>query len=310
MDVIRYSPSQKKEWNDFLLMAKNSSFLHCRDYMDYHADRFNDFSLMVYHKNKLFALLPANISGKILYSHQGLSFGGLIVDNHATTADVLSAFYAINEFSKNVDIQRIVYTPVPHIYHVIPAEEDLYALYRLNATLVCRNSSAVIYQQTKPPFSELRTRGVKKAVKNGITIRESSNWTSFWRILEDNLEQNHHTKPVHSLIEITMLASRFPQNIKLYAAFNGEKMIAGTVLYLSSRVCHTQYISASQDGKNKGALDLLFYYLINDRFSSYPVFDFGHSNEDQGMFLNTGLIFQKEGFGGRCITFDTWQYEI
>ena len=46
--------------------------------MEYHADRFTDYSLLVYDGNKLLALLPANRSGDVLYSHAGLTYGGVI----------------------------------------------------------------------------------------------------------------------------------------------------------------------------------------------------------------------------------------
>ena len=77
--VELYTPERKKEWNIFIENAKNSTFLFDRNYMDYHADRFQDFSLMIYRKNKLYALLPANKKNDVLYSHQGLTYGGLIM---------------------------------------------------------------------------------------------------------------------------------------------------------------------------------------------------------------------------------------
>ena len=46
--------------------------------MEYHNDRFEDFSLMVYKNGKLIALLPANKKDNIVYSHQGLSYGGVV----------------------------------------------------------------------------------------------------------------------------------------------------------------------------------------------------------------------------------------
>lgn len=67
--VELYTPERKKEWNIFIENAKNSTFLFDRNYMDYHADRFQDFSLMIYRKNKLYALLPANKKNEIGRAH-------------------------------------------------------------------------------------------------------------------------------------------------------------------------------------------------------------------------------------------------
>ena len=44
--------------------------------MDYHKDRFEDYSLMVFKDEKLVAVLPANRVEDKLFSHQGLTYGG------------------------------------------------------------------------------------------------------------------------------------------------------------------------------------------------------------------------------------------
>lgn len=75
-------------------------------------------------------------------------------------------------------------------------------------------------------------------------------------------------------------------------------------------VVHTQYISANLEGKEIGALDLLFDYLINTEYSNYKIFDFGQSTENNGIYLNESLIFQKEGFGGRGVVYDIYEYEL
>ena len=60
--------------------------------MDYHSDRFNDHSLLFYHKEKLVALLPANEKEKDVHSHQGLTYGGLIISEHTNAQTVLNIF--------------------------------------------------------------------------------------------------------------------------------------------------------------------------------------------------------------------------
>ncbi len=74
----RYAPSRASIWDTFVDTSRNGTFLLTRPYMDYHADRFEDCSLMAYKNGKLRAVLPANISGKTLHSHQGLTYGGWI----------------------------------------------------------------------------------------------------------------------------------------------------------------------------------------------------------------------------------------
>lgn len=308
--IVTYDSGRKTEWDCFVSEAKNATFLFYRDYMDYHSDVFSDHSLMIYRSERLFALLPANRNGDALISHEGLTYGGMLLGRKATMNDVMEAFSAINTHLKQIGINRVIYKPMPTIYHQIPAQEDLYALYRLNARLTGRNISSSIFQRDKIRFSELRRRGVKKAEKNGLKISLSNDIDIFWDILSANLQNKYHTLPVHTVEEISLLRERFPENIKLYTVSNSTHIVAGTLLYISSQVVHTQYIAANAEGKQLGALDLLFDQLINKEFTSHPYFDFGHSSEDMGEYLNKQLIFQKEGFGGRGIVYDTYEYTI
>lgn len=306
-----YSKVQESNWNNFIDNSKNSTFLFNRNYMDYHADRFQDCSLMIYRNDKLYALLPANRKDDVLYSHQGLTYGGLIMSKKATALDVLEAFKSINIYIKVLGINKVIYKPIPYIYHQMPSQEDLYALFRLtDAHIIGRNISSAIYQEEKPRFIELRRRGIRKAQKNEIEIRLTNDFKTFWTILNDNLNNKYGVSAVHNIDEIKLLQSRFPNEIKLYMAYKNDKPLGGTVLYITKRVVHTQYISACEEGKELGALDLLFDYLINQEFTNIPIFDFGQSTEQQGNYLNESLIFQKEGFGGRGVCYDIYEYEI
>src|ERR1700754_2548006 len=77
--VREFKAESKSEWDDFVRAAKNGHFMFLRDYMDYHADRFPDASLMFYDKSgRLVGLLPATARDGVLSSHAGLSFGGVV----------------------------------------------------------------------------------------------------------------------------------------------------------------------------------------------------------------------------------------
>lgn len=308
-DIRRYTTEQRKEWDEFVCNAKNSTFLCQRNYMDYHADRFSDFSLMFYHKNKLYAILPANVRDNTLYSHQGLTYGGLIMSNKCTAAEVLTLFKEMNAFLKNNGINKVVYKPIPQIYCTVPAEEDLYALFRCNATIIARGISTCIDMQNPIKWRTLRVRSAKKAETNGVTVEEINDIHDFWHVLTNNLMEKHHVMPVHKVEEMELLMSRFPDNIRLMQARNNKgDVLAGMLLFITDRVIHTQYISATEEGKQLGALDAIVKHLTSS-FSTHYV-DFGVSTEDGGMLLNESLIFQKEGFGGRGICYDIYEYEI
>ena len=144
-EIRRYTPADAGDWNQFVAESKNGTFLFDRRYMDYHADRFSDYSLMVFRRGRLYALLPANADGATLVSHQGLTYGGLMTNERATAADIVQVFKRLNDYLRNEGFRRVVYKPVPWIYHRQPSEEDLYALVEIcGATLSARGLSSTI----------------------------------------------------------------------------------------------------------------------------------------------------------------------
>ena len=311
MEIRRYRREDKELWNSFVSKARNATFLFDRNYMDYHADRFDDNSFMFYHKGKLKAVLPANVAGDTLYSHQGLTYGGLLLDKKATVEDVLECFDSLNSWLRENGISKVVYKALPWIYQQYPSEEDLYTLtWKCKAQLISRDIASTIVVDNKLKFAESRKSGIRKALSLNIEVGESNDVDGFWHVLEDNLGNRYNAKPVHTASEMKLLMSRFPNNIKLYVAKMNGEIVGGTLIYVTPQVVHTQYISASVEGKKHGALDLLFDYIINKVYANCRYFDFGKSTEQGGAYLNEPLIFQKEGFGGRGVCYDWYQWEL
>lgn len=299
------------EWNLFVAASKNGTFLFDRRFMDYHSDRFCDHSLLVYRDQRLYALLPANQKDDTLVSHGGLTYGGLVTDSRCSAKGVLDAFTAINEYLRQQGFRHVVYKAVPWIYHQLPAEEDLYALTSVcHARLTIRDISSAIIGDRKIRFSESRKSGIRKAHRQGLTVAESTDFAAFWQILNENLTGKYGVRPVHSVAELELLHSRFPEKIRLYMVFDGETPVGGTLLFLTPQVLHTQYISANAFGKQHGAIDLLFDHLINNTYKDYPYIDFGKSTVSDSADLNEQLIFQKEGFGARAVCYDTYEYDL
>ena len=311
-EIRRYTAERADEWNAFVAASKNGTFLFDRRYMDYHGDRFEDCSLMVYFKSRLYALLPANRLDDTLYSHQGLTYGGLVMSDSSTTALVRELFREMNDWLREAGVRKVVYKHVPWIYASLPAEEDLFALANVcRASLSSRDVGSVVMLNRRLKFSTLRSRCVKKALKAGVEIRESQNCSEFWPLLEANLKAKYDARPVHSLGEIALLRSRFPRQIRLFVACREGRVIGGTLLYICARTVKTQYISANEEGRRVGALDLLFTTLMDKcTENGAQFFDFGTSNRPDNNDLNDSLIFQKEGFGGRAVCYDTYEYSL
>lgn len=319
MKIIRYTQDRKAEWDTFVEGAKNSTFLFMRAYMDYHADRFVDHSLMYYDdKKKLIALLPANERDGVVYSHQGLTYGGFILSSKVHGSQVLEAMIATKEYLAQCGIDRMVYKQMPSVYRLMPAEEDEYALWRCGAEKsACQLSVAVDLSDAYLSCTRL-VRQTKKSDRNklereGYTICFGADLRDFWHVLTENLMSYHNVAPVHTLEEMQLLKDRFPENIVCCTALNvNGEVEAGVVLYLTQQTVHTQYISASAEGKRNNALDFLILTLINHykEQRKYRYFEFGTCNEDGGHILNEGLLAQKEGFGARGIVYNQFVIKI
>ena len=310
-EVRRYTPDKANEWNRFVAASKNGTFLFERQFMDYHADRFTDCSLMFYRDNALYALLPANVKGDVLTSHGGLTYGGLVMSSRCSAKGVQEVFAAMNTYLSDMGVRRVVYKAIPWIYHQLPAEEDLYALTSIcHARLIIRDISSAVLGDRPVKFSESRKSGLRKALRMGLTVRESEDFATFWQILNANLTAKYGVRPVHSVSELELLHGHFPQGIRLYMVYDGETPLGGTLLFLTPQVLHTQYISATAEGKAHGAIDLLFNHLINEVYTDYRYIDFGKSTVSDSADLNEQLIFQKEGFGARAVCYDTYEWTL
>jgi GNAT acetyltransferase-like protein len=305
--VTRYKNTDAPAWNTFLRTANNATFLLNRNFMDYHADRFSDFSLMIYKEDKLVAVLPANADNQLLFSHQGLTYGGLIYGS-LKLQDVILVFREILFFLQQHGFSKLYYKSVPSIYCNKPAQEIDYALFLAKAELVRRDSLSVLDNNRQNEVSDLRKRGIKKGLKNGLVIKEESNFKDFWNnILIPNLESRHQAKPVHSVEEIQLLAEAFPENIRQFNVYYGNDIIAGTTVFETENVVHAQYIAANETRADFGSLDFLFHELIHDTFRGKKYFDFGISNEAQGRKLNSGLSYWKESFGATTVIHDFYE---
>lgn len=307
-EICRYTPEKQTEWDAFIAKSKNGTFLMYRGYMDYHSDRFADCSLMFYQKGKLYAVLPANLNGDTLFSHQGLTYGGVVMDGKCTAADILHLMEEMNGWLQALGVKKVVYKPVPHIYSSMPAEEDLYAIFRCGGNLVARGISTCIEIPAHRKWRQNRRTALHKSETEGITVAVSDDLASFWRILDTNLVHTHGIHPVHALDEMSKLKGSFPHNIVLWGAKNAQgEMVAGILVYLTTHVIHSQYIAATPEGKASGAVDAIMHEILKQ---NYRYFDFGISTEKGGQYLNEKLIFQKEGFGGRGICYDTYEYTL
>ena len=316
MIIQRYNPSLQATWDAFVRDSKNGTFLFERGYMDYHSDRFVDHSLMYYDaKRRLVALLPANevTATGDYYSHQGLTYGGFILTVRNTVEQVMELMSDTLDYLRQQGFERWHYKQMPTIYHRCPAEEDEYALWRAGAVIEVCNISCSVPLMMPPIMERRRKRGVSRAEELGYQLEEGASLEEFWPIMVENLRERYDASPVHTLAEMQLLQSRFPDRIRCYLVRDAQGVAqAGAVVFLTCPLTvHVQYAHATHQGKADGAIDLLYVRLMDlFRRQGYSYFDIGTSNEQGGRILNEALIAQKEGFGGRGIAYKTFLLRV
>lgn len=326
MQIIRYTRDKAQEWDQLVKESKNGTFLFLRDYMDYHADRFQDHSLMYYSdKGRLLAVMAANeklaVSSdstvgeeqKILYSHQGLTYGGFVLSPHIHAAEVGELFSLTLSYLRTQGFTEWYYKQIPTIYHRLPAQEEDYWLWMHQAQLVDCSLMTVIPLHPANDFSQpslcslvsaSKRNNSNRLLRQGYRVVYNAPMADFWPILTQNLQERFGAKPVHTFSEISLLQQRFSQRIQCCTVVSptGE-VLAGTILYTTDQVVKAQYTSASPAGKQLKALDFLILQHLHhfEETTSLQYFDFGTSMLANSTVLNDGLVLQKEGFGGRGI---------
>ena len=306
----------KKEWNEFVERSRNSTFLFARDYMDYHGDRFADFSLMAFRNGKLSALLPANISDATLYSHQGLTYGGwLWPEKGLDTTDIFLLWCTWLQYCEKEKIEEIVYKPLPYIYAKMPSEEDRYMLFLCRATLEAVDVSSAINFACNPGFNKMQRRHFKNRSPQSnyilITADNTPGIEVYHHILSECLESRHSAAPVHTVAELQLLMRRFRERIKIWMTLEGDNPTGGVCVYDTGVCAHCQYIATTEEGRAKNCLTPLVNELIyHYGRSGVRYLDFGISNEKGGRYLNPGLNRQKTSYGASGVAYTHYRINV
>jgi len=306
--VKPYTAEDYTLWNAFVSTANNATFLFHRDFMEYHKDRFLDYSLLIFEEDTLKCIIPANRVEDTLFSHQGLTYGGFVFDAKIKLGEVIAIARAVLAFLNQKGIKRLHLKLIPSIYTSFFAEAIEYVMFLTQAQLIRRDCLSVI-DLTKPyTITRTRYKSVRRGQKHHLVIKEELEFDLFWNeILIPNLDHKHQAKPVHTAEEITKLQQKFPEKIRHFNVYHQGKIVAGTTIFITDTVAHPQYISGNPQKNALGSLDYLYHYLITDVFKDQNFFDFGPSHEDNGKKINEGILFWKESFGAKTTVQDSYQ---
>ena len=300
--IEKYSQKDFDIWDFFCNTSQNGTFLHTRKFIEYQSEKFIDFSLIFLKDEKLIGLFPLAFfenNESLIISHPGLSYGGIVHNGDLNGEKMLNAIDLSLEYLKKHNFKKLIYKPIPYIYQIIPSDDDIYALTQRGGIIQRSelSSSVNLYSKFKVDSKKVR---LSSPLINESDIKEGADHLSeYWQLLSTVLMKYHNSIPTHNFLEIQYLMKIFPNNIKLYSISVNNEIIAGVILFITSRCWHVQYMASNEMGRKLSALDIILSHLIeNAKKSSINFFDFGHSNELKGKVLNQGLYNFKNKFGG------------
>ena len=304
-EIKYYTPSEIEAWNELIDISSNGVFLHSRNFMDYHKDRFTDASLLIYSGKELLAVLPGNSYQKSFLSHQGLTYGGWIFKKGIDSVLQQEIIQSTLKFLFTKGFDRIRVKPVPEFYHSEKLDNDALML-SSGGVLVDEDPNYAI-ELPKVISDRGKRWGVQKAMNLGIHIEEDDGFVTFWEeILMPYHKQVLGYEPVHSLAEIEYLAGKNPEKIRQFNAYHKGEILAGVTVFVHPEVARTQYIASTEDGRKNRAVDLLIGFLMRHVGEKY--IDLGGVTDPKTGLPKESLVQWKESFGGELYVGKVWEF--
>jgi len=279
--------------------------------MEYHSDRFEDFSVLIFKAEKIIALLPANVINGHVHSHQGLTFGGLVLNKKISIVEVLAIFKVLKTFLLSYNIKTLHIKQIPEFYCKSLALESNFVLTKA-ANLEKREMVLAIDFSKPITLHKTKLKHFEKSKDYYLEIEDNVGFQPFWeQVLKPRLESKFNAKPVHSLKEIIKLNTLFPDNIKQYNIFKDKKLLAGITIFENEQVVKSQYGATTKQGEKYRALDYLFLHLIYKyKAEGKRFFSMGTVAGIDELDINNGLLKQKQELGCQVYLQDFFKLKI
>ncbi len=298
--LIYYTAKRQKEWDDFIQRSSNGTFLHQRSYMDYHAERFNDFSLMIFEGLKLRAVLPAHRIGNEIFAHKGLTYSDFIFQKKLKTAAKIEIVRQALAFLFQNDLNSLYINSIPFVFQPLTDESCTYIYHKAGGELQEIKPFWISDRRFGLKINHNRQKNYKKLLSYGFKIEEDpQHIAEFWPIVVQNLKLRYNSQPTHSMDEIKLLINRFPKHIRLFTIRQKSEILAGALVYFINHTAHFQYIHALNSPESRQAVEFLTYELVQ-KFKNYAYVSFGSSSVGDNN-INENLVYWKESFGCHII---------
>lgn len=311
-----YTAQDAAAWDELVHGSVNGTFLQTRRFLGYHGDRFEDRSLLLDDESgRLVGVFPAaatDATGQEVSSHPGITHGGIVHGGALTGERALAALEAVKGHYAAQGASKLIYKVIPFPFRSSASQDDAWALARVDARLARSELATLIDFSESPKLKSGRKDDLRKARRAELkVVWGPSLLEPLWQLIAEVLEQRHGSRPVHSLAELRLLTELFPEQLELVAASQGDKLLAGAVLFHFQRCVHTQYLASSQQGQGLGALTLILEDVMRvavERGKRW--LSLGTSTTNAGQSLNAGLYDWKGSFGGSGLVHETYAFEL
>lgn len=309
--VERYTEAFRDQWDDLVEASPTGTIQQTRRFLDYHGERFDDFSLVVTEQRsgrpRTIAVLPlARTSADRAVSHPGAAHGGLVARTPLGIERTVAALESIESFLVRIGLTSIQYRPSPATFHSVTCEDDTAALALLGASVCSRVPNTVVDTRVTELGRERNRRFARRA---GCTSSETQDSTGIHILLCETLDRRHRVRPVHTNEQLLDLKKRFPHDVRFFETYHEEKLVAGVITFQLNRATHIQYMCSSPEGFIVRALDNTIELVAQEMPAHSCYLSLGISTSPDGLELNPGLARFKEKFGGttHCIDRIDWQ---
>jgi hypothetical protein len=304
MDLKKYKDEMSAVWDQFVMSeSANGNLFHTRKFLSYHPEeRFQDQSVMVYDKGTLVCVMAACVDGDFYFSHKGSSCGGPIIQKKYYTAKKVAALVLLlNEHfdaGLSMRIPEAIFGQSPNDL-ILYSYQQTHKIHSELAVVKSLGNKAIFIDEISDP--KTRT-SVRKSLKLGFTTfvtSELHDYELFHQILTKNLEK-HQAHPVHSLEEVLRLKNILndDQTLVFGKEADGTISVAIWIIKASPKVWHPQYIASDYQAKSKAAVETTIIKCFElAREAGAEFFNLGISTENQGAYLNEGLVKFKEYMG-------------
>jgi hypothetical protein len=277
--------------------------------MEYHSDRFEDYSLLVFEDEKLISILPANRIENTIFSHQGLTYGGFVFENDISILQIKLVILNALSFLKENNFKAFKIKEIVSIYSSSNRKEISSFLLENGAIINSKKMNLAIDFKSDFKVSKSKLKHFKRINSIGLEIKKEDDLSFFWNeVLIPRLDQKFSSKPVHSIDEISKLKANFPKNIHQYNVYLDDEILAGITIFKTNNVIKSQYGATTENGEKYRALDFLYINLINEFKDEFDFFDMGTVDDDSELGYNIGLFNQKKELG--CSVFEQNLYEL